>query len=328
MNKFVFSICLFIFLVPGFNVFAQDIISDVSTSTVATTTITKTELTGEIIVSPSIIDEQFKVKELGKYDVVITNNTSHKTNIYPVVNNISMEDGKQKFATLTGSKRDKSLANWISFKRGAISLMPGEEMTVPLKIQVAVNASPGKYYAAISLPEGSNRSAAESSMKKKNYAQVMISVEITEDVIEKAQIETFAVTRGVFFNFPVDFDIKIDNFGNKKIDPRGSIYVYNRRGEEEVVLDVNSGDVAVQAEDSNTIQKSITEKLSIGKYKAKIALEYGENSTRDLKDTVYFWFLPWKFLLGFLGIFLFLVILSTLFLHRKTYRVQNHNDSE
>lgn len=318
-------VIFFLFAIVPFLVQADEGATATTTATttseaVATSTVaSSTEL---ISVFPSIIDEQIHIKDIGKYDVLIKNNTNHKADIYPVVNNVLIEDGRQEFVTMSGEERGKSLANWISFKRGAISLMPGEEVTVPLKIQAALTVQPGKYYAMISLPEGANRVEAENSIKTIACAQIMISIEIVEDTIEKAKLQEFSTNKGMFFSLPVKFSVKIDNFGNKKIDPHGSIFVYNRRGEEVVSLGIGSGDIGVQPGGSSSLEKAITGNIDAGKYKAKLVLEYGESGTRDLQDTVYFWFLPWGMLLGFLAVFIVLIILSTFFLYKKTYVIK------
>ena len=59
---------------------------------------------------------------------------------------------------------------------------------------------------------------------------------------------------------------------------------------------------------------------ALGKFKAKIEMEYGNIGLRDLSDTAYFWVLPLYFLIIFFGSLFFVAVFLTLFLFRKTYK--------
>jgi len=277
-----------------------------------------------IEISPHVIDEKAIARDLFKYTVKLKNNTDGKVTLYPMVNDISVEEGRQRVLSPDQLDRTESIARWIKIPRGGIPLMPGDEKELDLEINVSMYAIPGKRYAIIGFPDGPNRYDAEASMADKSYAQILINIEVGENIVEKSQIQLFRATRNVFLKYPVVFESDIENFGNRDIYPSGAIFIYNRKGEEVAKIDVNSELMAISPEKKEKIRSEWVPNQAFGKYKARLELEYGQIDKRDLMDTVYFWVLPLPFLLVFSGAFLLFVLLLTIFIFRKTYNSAKH----
>lgn len=272
----------------------------------------------EIEITPHVIDEKLKARDIRKYDIKIKNNGENRASFYVFVNDISPEEGKQEFSS-SDLDPSVSLAKWIAIKRGVIEVDSGKEISVPLELNISLSAIPGKRYAAITFAQGSNRPDAERISLSSNQPKLMVNVEVEEQIVEKAQIKKFKTDHNAYFKFPVNFSIEIDNFGNKQISPNGSIYIYNRRGQELDEIKVESGDVVIDSEQTAVLNKEWTGKKPFGKLKAKLSLEYGDGVTRDLQDTIYFWYFP-KYFLIICGIMLFgSVFVLTLLIFRKTH---------
>ncbi len=272
-----------------------------------------------VVISPNIIDEKVMAGDILKYDVKIKNESDGKVDLYAMVNDMSESDGEMAFVNPGDLDRDVSIARWIKFKRGVIDLMPGSEAVVALEINISSTAKPGRYFARIALPSGSNRTIAEENMLKKSYPQLNINISVDENIIEKAQVKDFSSLKNVYLLPPASFKINLNNFGNKTIEPRGNIYIYNRRGEEISSLDVNPDVNSVASGDIWEQVIHWEDAKGFGKFKAKLELEYGKKDKRDLQDTVFFWFFPWKILLIFFsGTFLFLVLMIT-WIFKRTY---------
>lgn len=274
---------------------------------------------GDIVVTPQIIDEKAMAGDILEYEVKIKNNGSAKADIYAMVNDISEKDGEIDYGDPGELDRDKSITTWLEFKRGVIELLPGTEMTLPLKIDVGSSAKPGQRYARIAFPVGSNKPLAEAGMAEKTYSQLQINIEVVENIIEKSQISGFSVTKKVFLFSPISFLVRLDNNGNRPIVPEGYLYLYNRRGEEVAKIDANPDKASIEPEKSWEQAIDWQEVSGLGKFKAKLEIEYGEKDKRDLQDTLFFWYFPWKFLaLVFVATFFFLVGMIVL-IFRRTY---------
>ncbi len=275
-----------------------------------------------IVVSPAIIDEKASPGDILKYEIRIKNESAGpgKADIYAVVNDLNEESGSIEYEEVKDLRPEASIVRWIEFSRGVIELMPGEEKTEELQIDINSTAKPGKYFARIAFPSGSNRPKAEENLLTKSFAQLLINIEIKENLIEKSQISAFVPLSTVFLTPPALFDIKLDNSGNSPVTPLGSVYIYDRRGREIAQIEANENAESVAA--GETWEKRIAwqEVKGIGKFKAKLELEYGEKDKRDLQDAVFFWYFPWQFLLAlFIATFLLLAILVTwIFRHSYT----------
>jgi len=276
-----------------------------------------------VSVNPSVIDEDFQKSDIGKYSIKLKNHTDRKLDIYAMVNNISQVDGRLKFDTVSSKEKAISAANWILIRRGVIELMPYEEVSVPLEIRVATNAVPDRYYVSLSFPVGPNRAGAQNNMRSKSYAETRINIDVSENIVEKVRIKKFATTKNLYLNKIVDFDLSLENYGNRKIDPFGFIYIFNRNGAEVAKIEIAKGSHILGLDQFNEIKKTWSDNVGLGKYKARIELEYGSMGTRDLQDTLFFWVLPWKILLSFVALTVALLVILTVVIFKKTYYHKN-----
>jgi len=282
---------------------------------------------GGVDISPHIIDEQGEAGGIFEHSLTVSNNTERKVNLYPVVNNLTAKQGRQEFTNNGETDRSRSLANWIEVTRGVQELDPGESKTLPLKIDISPYAKPGEYYASVTLAAGSDRYAAEKKMKSSNQPRVLVNLVIEEHIVENAQIKSFETGKKVNFSYPVSFALKIKNSGNQKAKPVGEIFVYNRRGKEVAALPLSAGQNGIKPSNSQILETAWEKGAGMGRFKAKVQMDYGRESTRDLQDTLYFWVLPWPWVAAFsFGI---LILLFGLFylLFRKAHHI-HHQPSQ
>jgi hypothetical protein len=282
----------------------------------------------EIVVTPTIIDRKAEARDILEFSVNLKNQGTKKATIYPIVNDISVEEGRQEFLDPGLLSKSSSLAGWVRISRGRIEIQPGKEIDIPLSVEVSPVAEPGKYYAVISFAQGSNQYDAKKQALEMNEPKVMLNIEIEEHVIEKAQINRFQTEKKLFFEFPVKFFLEVENIGNREINPEGSIYIYNRKGEEIALIPINQNIASVAPLAINSFENIWSPEKAFGQYKAKLVAEYGIGQGKSLQDTIYFWVLPKGFLLFTLtGILvLTLILLSTIF--KRTKKKPFKNPSE
>jgi hypothetical protein len=154
-------------------------------------------------------------------------------------------------------------------------------------------------------------------VKTQKHPQVNINFEVVEDILEKAQIKAFKPEKNIFLKPPINLMLEVENIGNREIAPEGRILIYNRRGEEvdEIRIDKNS----IEAGKTISLNKEWNNG-NMGKYKAKIMLDYGTVVKRDLNDSLFFWIFPDKWLLSVFGTTIFLVSLLVFIIFRRTYK--------
>jgi hypothetical protein len=271
----------------------------------------------DVLIAPTIIDEEAQARDVLEFSVNIKNQGNKNARLYAIVNDLSMKEGKQEFLDPSQMSNSTSLARWIRIERSRIELKPGQEIDIPLSIEVSPLAEFGKYYAIISFAQGSNQEDAANNALKINQPQLLINLEIKERIVEKAQIKQFQTEKRLFSEFPVKFFLEIENIGNNQINPEGSIYIYNRKGEEVGLIPINKALAGIAPLGSEIFNNDWDSTQAFGQYKARLVAKYGTEEGKDLQDTIYFWVLPRGFLILALIIILILVFTSLFILFKK-----------
>ncbi|NTU98487.1 hypothetical protein HGA64_00555 [Candidatus Falkowbacteria bacterium] len=280
------------------------------------------DATSSLSANPAIIDEKVQARSIIEQNVKIKNNSPAKLSIYGTIRDLDKEGAVIAMTDPSQLDRSTSVASWTEFSHGVLELMPGEEKEVALKMSVNPLAKPGKYYAAIDFSSGSNRYEAEANSNQLTMARVLINLDVSEVIIERAEIAEFNPLKSVNIQNNAVLGLKIRNIGNRAINPTGRILLYDRNGNEidEVSLDKQLGEVASNQIGDYRVNWDSAKRF--GKFKAKLELEYGNSDKRDLQDTVYFYILPVWFLGLIFGLILFVAIAPFALLRRISRQAQ------
>jgi hypothetical protein len=270
--------------------------------------------TAELDITPVVVDEKAMARDILKYEITLVNTSEYKLNLYPTVNDIDPEEGKENFVRAQNAdERTASLANWIELSRGVIELGPGEEKKVPFVVRVSLNATPGSYHARVAFHNGGTRSGAEASPA---LGATTVNIEVRADIKEEMQLNKFSTDNVYLAGDDVLFSYNLENIGNQDLRPTGEIRIYNRKGEEVASLGVNSDGKIVGPNQSSQMATVWSAVDGLGRFKAFLTVNFGENQTASVQDTIYFWIIPWKqLLILFIGSLLLMVFLA-LYFHR------------
>ncbi len=266
-------------------------------------------------VTPVVANEKAKPRDIIKKELIVTNNTDHRLDLYISVENIDPNEGAQEFVSPGVSDLSTSLANWVEITRGVIELEAGESRKIPYLIHVNLTAQPGSYYARIQFKEGPKRAEATASAEG---SALMLNLEVEDDAIERLQLGNFLSEDSVIFGNSVSFSYLLENVGNRLIEPRGSIRIFNRRGEEVGSVPLNADGDEITPENKEQLAAVWNATGRFGKYKAYLDLEYGESQLASVQDTVYFWVFPWKEILTALLGVLLLGVVGTYIVHMRS----------
>lgn len=270
--------------------------------------------TPELDVTPVVIDEKGKPRDILKQSIKIINTSERKLNLYPSVNDVNKVEGKQEFvAAQTGEDRKDSLANWIELSRGVIDLGPGEEKEIPFVIRINVTAVVGSYHATISFTEGGARDAADS---KPPLGEITVNVEVQDDVKEIMQLNKFGTDSFFLSGDDILFSYNVENIGNQELQPKGEVRIYNRRGEEVAAVPVNSDGKTISPSQMAQLASVWNGAEGFGRFKAFLTVDYGKVQTASVQDTVYFWIVPWKQLLMLVVVTALMLLVFAFYFHR------------
>jgi hypothetical protein len=272
------------------------------------------EETSELTALPVVVDEKAKARDILKETITITNNGQRKLTLYPSVNDVSPQEGQEAFvAAQGGADRKDSLANWIEISRGVIELNPGESREVPFVIRVNLNALPGTYHADISFYQGSTRPGAEAT---RPLAVVTVNTEVQADIKEAMQLNKFITDSFFFSGDDVLFSYQVQNIGNQELKPKGEIRIYDRKGREVASVPVNADGKSLTPDQESQLASAWSGAKGFGKFKAFLNIDYGNNQSGTLQDTVFFWIIPWQQLVAIFVVSFIAIIVSALYFHK------------
>lgn len=110
----------------------------------------------------------------------------------------------------------------------------------------------------------------------------------------------------------------VENIGNKEVVPDGSIILYkSKQGRELDSLPINESKTAVEPGKQETFKIKWDAEDGLGEYRAVLMGEYGEETRRDIQDTLYFWIVPQYLILAFSGGLFLLTLILIYFLTKK-----------
>jgi hypothetical protein len=262
--------------------------------------------------SPAVIDQKVKQRDIIKQSIILQNVGERPLKLFPAVEDINPENGDQSFGYAgNADARSDSLANWIELSRGVIELAPGESKTVPFIIHINMNAVPGQYHAALTFTDGGTRDETQNKLPS---GSVAVNVEVQADIQEDLQLLKFTTNRMAFSGDDIIFNYQVENTGNQDLQPSGDIRIYDRRGQEVATIDVNKEGKSVSPKQMAQLASSWGAASGFGQFKALITVNYGRSQTAAVTDTIFFWIVPWKQILGiFTTTLIALVVLALYF---------------
>jgi uncharacterized membrane protein len=153
-------------------------------------------------ISPSIIDQSAKARDILETQIKITNHASTSASLYTLVSYFDEQNNLLYQGEVDNLSKATSMVPWINIKRGVIDLAPGQSTETTLRIEVNLNALPGKYHAAIVFAQGSSHPDALSRARVSNQPQVLVNLNVEANIIEKAQLINYNSNKNIFLNLP------------------------------------------------------------------------------------------------------------------------------
>jgi hypothetical protein len=278
---------------------------------------------GGVELSPKILDMKVAPREILEYKVTIKNNNPIKTEIYPVLTDISEKAGEKIYHGPGSADKASSVSSWASISRGVIALNSGESREVPLNYKINFSAMPGMYHGAIYFVSASNMYDAENWALGGVWPKINVNLEVGDQTVEKAQITRFSTDKNTYFAGPVAFTMNLSNSGNSSVVPGGTVRIYDRQGSEIRSMDFNSGKDPITQGETKEFKNYWDLGKEMGRFKAVAEIEYGEKEKKYFQDTIFFWVIPKRIIiLFFLGTVSLLVLFLVLFFKsRKGYHM-------
>lgn len=278
-------------------------------------------------VTPLVIDEVMQSRDFYRTEIIITNSSTHKITVFPTVNEISLAEGGGTTEFIPPSMADDSVSitSWIEIQRSSVEVEIGESKAVPLTLHTAPDVVPGEYHALLGFGSGRNVEIAKQQVKNGQAPSVVVTITIEDNRSPFLSLTGFVVDRFVTEAENESASYTVDNSGDLPITPTGEVIIYDSNGGEVGAVPINAAELTIEPGKSHTFNATVPTSGLLGKYKAFLSVEYGNDQRATIHDTVFFYVFPWKKIVITFIIVLLLAVFLTLYLHRRSQSY--HDDS-
>jgi hypothetical protein len=257
-------------------------------------------------------------------DITLVNEGSATETYYTSYSNFEAqgESGSPAFV-----EAKEGLGTWMSTEE-SITILPGQQKIIPLKIVIPKQAEPGGNFAVVFF--GSTPSGKGVSIGAKTGILVLLSV--NGDVKEQAGLVDFDLRNNKHFykQLPVGFQYRFSNQGGDRVKPVGSVVIRSILGWTVKKVDANPSEgnvlprttrkflpewskkMTVDQRDEELTRdekysfikevKSEWQNFAVGIYRAKVVASFGATAQTVKSNAVYFVVFPWELILVFIVI--------------------------
>lgn len=273
-----------------------------------------------LTVSPVVIEYDVEPGQTIVGTVKLLNEGEGSETYYPNAQDFIAGEG-DGVPQFVGMSETRSLVDWVSFDKSAITLAGGSGDLVVYRISVPENAQPGGYFGGLLF--STQRPNVTEGVGAVAQSGPLVLLRVAGDVVERGAVTSFSAEQPSSTSLPVDFNVTFANSGTVHVKPQGVIRVTNMFGGTAAVIPVNEdgGNVLPDSDRSfmSTWQKAeLPENASelvkewrnygFGPYTATLIMNYGETN-QVVSATTNFWVMPWMLLVLFI---ILLVILALL----------------
>jgi hypothetical protein len=255
------------------------------------------QLTSGIGLKPSLIEEGADPGQVLNRSISVTNLSDSEQTYYLFTRDIStVRDGGTPVYAEEGTERTGfELTEWLTLGIDEVTMSPGQETVIPVTIAVPDSATPGSHFGAVFISMQPPRLREVGASVGYEVANI-ISIRISGDVTESAQIRSFRTNKLVYGSTNIDFMAEVENKGNVLVRPYGPLTVHNMFGKQVASLTINESQGGVfPFTQRDFVLTWEDEGLGFGRYQAVVAMIYGDVGRQaTISSTVSFWILPMK----------------------------------
>jgi len=290
--------------------------------------IAKAQEVAGLKVQPAIIEEKADPGQIFSSALSATNLSSDTKTFYIIKRDINglSPSGAPIFA---GEEEETGfeVSSWIKVSQESITIAPGQIGKVFFTVEVPKDASPGGHFGGIFLSSAPKR-PEETGIGIGYQVGTIISLQISGEIFEEAQIREFRTNRMIFSQPEVTFITRVENIGNVLVRPRGPLEITDFFEKKVATLRMNDSGAAVLPKSIRQFEISWQgEGLTFGRYQAVMSFVYGQEERKTISRTLSFWVLPLNIILpvvgGILGLILLVFVLVKLYIRRKLREIRS-----
>ena len=260
---------------------------------------------GDFVVSPGKTEITVTPGQLSGFEIDLANRLGHDATFTLSVEDIKGSDDPAQPVILLGDDRGpNSLRDFLSPASTSLRIPAGMRARVPVTIAVPADATPGGLYGSVTVGVTTVAASAAAGgvsgvSPVETRVAVLCFVRVAGDTVESGRLEQFSLGGGHMFLMSepgnLDFNLLFRNDGTVNLDPSGTISIHGWTASSTASIAVDPwfalpGSLRLR-------QVTWQTPFLFGRYVAVARVSRGYGTAVDVQ-TVVFWVLPWKILVG------------------------------
>lgn len=271
-------------------------------------------------ISPTLIELSADPGETKTATIKLTNLSDTELTMTAQSNDFGSknETGEPNIIFDDSESTPHSLKNWVALPED-FTIASKETKTVDVPIDIPEDAEPGGHYAVIRFT-GNAKAEDGSQVALSASIGSLVMLKVSGEIQQKVSVASFYsahknFSETSFFEYgPVAFVERLKNEGNIHVKPTGTIEIKNIFGKVVSTIRVN-GDPgqddnlpkSVLPQSIRRFDQSLEGKRLFGKYKATLALSYGDPQQK-IEQSITFWVIPYKLIIAVILAIVLLVL--------------------
>ena len=293
--------------------------------------ITTPAVSQALTVGPVKVELTGQPGETLKGEYFLMNEAEKTKTFYPCFERYIEEGGQRKFFP----NETEGISTWIKTAVKSVTLKPKEQIYIPFEIHIPKDAPAGSHFAVTwwSTAPCKEQTMGTEGVAIVTRAGVLMLVNVEGDIQESGHITEFSLPKKLMLYFPQIFRVVFENTGNVYLKPVGKIEVKNLLGMDAAVFNVNAVELEVYPKTKKSLRVTMGEEFyreveappegfwkrvkfewrnfGIGPYKAILSLSYGQEKTKHLSQSFWFFVLPWRLILIFVVLLILVLFVCT-----------------
>ena len=200
-------------------------------------------------------------------------------------------------------------SSWLQISPTSFHLKAGQTKSLILSVITPIDALPGGHYVMV-LHSPSTTSPSKTGAAVQVNVGTLVYLTVPGPITQKAQINYFNAPSFSEYG-PISFTTSIKNLSDIHIAPIGTITITNLLGHITTKLPLIKTNIFPNT--SRELINTLDRKWLFGRYRADFSAAYG-TAGGLLTATLFFWVIPWRFILLLLLCAIFIILLL-IFLH-------------
>lgn len=277
----------------------------VPTASAITITDTSAEIRDDFVVGPAKTELFLKRGEKVTKSLSVVNRTDREQIFTVEIEDFKgSRDLKQSVVLLGNDRSPYSLKDYIKPEQNSFKLKSKQRGVIDVVISIPNDAEPGGHYGSVlvsSAPSSEEGDEIDNKTRTVSRIGALYFVRVDGKVKEDAKLTDFRMenSKAFYEKGPFNFELLFENNSSVHLTPNGKVEVKNMIGRKVKELEVSPFFSLPDSLRASVV--SWESSFAFGRYTATATINRGYLESPDVADvqTITFWVLPWKIVVGF-----------------------------